>query len=78
MTSGFVNLIRYSGTDSDDATDHLVREERESEVVTACGLTLRKKDSTSISWTSGGYIHLADEPIPETRCGNCPWGDVGE
>lgn len=82
MTEGPVDyekVINYYGRgEGATGTAHVVAEERETEVDTACGRTLRKKTSGGITGFKGGYVYEFGAVPRSAECGNCPWDAVEE
>lgn len=78
----YIQSIHYFPEGETHGTNHLVESIREdgTQVVTACGRTLRRVTSRSPTTIGGGYVaDIEDQRISDQeKCGNCPWDEVDD
>lgn len=74
--SDYEKVINYVSRGDDRGTAHIVVAERETEVDTACGRTLRKAGRFGIGRGGAGYVNEFGTVPRDDECGNCPWDEV--
>lgn len=77
--SEYGRYATYFSLGSNTGTDHIVVDETDTRIETACGRTLRKMIG-QITSGRGAYVHdlTEDTTVGNTTCGNCPWDEVDE